>query len=188
MIPAATIILALAVALWMAEFALFPSRKNGRVKNRDNSFFLLAAAITLAIGLAIVLNRLNLGKIRGGEREVMFALGSLAALAGISLRYWAILKLGRNFSRRIQASPVQELASGGPFRLLRHPAYTGLMLITCGIVLFTTNLPAFILSIPLMLAAIQVRIRREEKFMEEVIGERYRRWKNSRRRLFPFVY
>ena len=188
MTTAATIVLILAVALWMAEFILFPSRRNGKVKNDDKSFLLFTVAIIFSISLAIVLNRLNLGKVRGPERNLMFMAGAVMALAGIGLRYFSILKMGKNFSRRIQAFPDQELVENGPFRRLRHPAYSGLWLLTAGVVLFTTNLATFVFTLPLLLTVILMRVKREEEFMEEVIGERYRRWKKSRRRLFPFIY
>lgn len=106
---------------------------------------------------------------------------------GIILRYWSSILLGQNFSRDVEVSKNQELISNGPYRYMRHPLYTGLFLLTIAVPLFVGNIAVFLLAILLMYNMLNRRILEEERFMEEVLGARYVRWKNERYKFVPFV-
>ncbi len=65
---------------------------------------------------------------------VQWAALAIAAF-GIAFREWAVITLGRNFSRTVEIKEGQRLVTSGPYRRFRHPAYTGMVLIYIGLAL-----------------------------------------------------
>jgi isoprenylcysteine carboxyl methyltransferase (ICMT) family protein len=59
------------------------------------------------------------------DRPAIFAFAFLLAIAGIVLRWYAIVTLGRFFSMRVQTTSDQQVVESGPYRFVRHPSYTG---------------------------------------------------------------
>ena len=98
------------------------------------------------------------------------------------------MTLGDYFSRKINVEKEQTLVSHGPYRLLRHPSYTGLFLLNLGVQLFISNFLGLLSGIIIILIVLIYRIKIEEKQMEDVIGDKYVKWKKSRKRLIPFIY
>ena len=76
----------------------------------------------------------------------------------------------------------------GPYRLLRHPSYTGLLLAFVGCTVMTGNWVSATASVALLLAAIVHRIRIEERALNHALGERYRDFATGRARLIPFLW
>ena len=66
-------------------------------------------------------------------RPEIFALGLIVALAGIAFRWYAIVRLGRFFTTRVMVAPDQTVVDTGPYRLVRHPSYTGALLTLFGV-------------------------------------------------------
>ena len=76
----------------------------------------------------------------------------------------------------------------GPYRLLRHPSYTGLLCTCLGIGLALGNWVALLLAIVPTTIAIVYRIRVEERALLAGIGEPYRQFCATRARLIPHVW
>src|SRR5215208_1044141 len=64
--------------------------------------------------------------------------------AGIALRWWAIVTLGRFFTVDVQIAHDHELVERGPFRVVRHPSYTGVLLAFVGFALSLANWAALL--------------------------------------------
>jgi protein-S-isoprenylcysteine O-methyltransferase Ste14 len=64
-------------------------------------------------------------------------IGLVLFLGGISLRLWSFHALGRYFTFTIQTSGDQPVIADGPYRVIGHPSYAGLLLIIMGVGLFT---------------------------------------------------
>jgi isoprenylcysteine carboxyl methyltransferase (ICMT) family protein YpbQ len=62
-----------------------------------------------------------------------FAAGVALLAAGIGLRAWAFKTLGRYFTFTVMVSSDQPVITSGPYRLLRHPSYTGILLASAGV-------------------------------------------------------
>jgi protein-S-isoprenylcysteine O-methyltransferase Ste14 len=108
--------------------------------------------------------------------------------AGIALRQWAILLLGRFFTVDVRVHPDQPVIDRGPYRRLRHPAYTGLLVTLLGIGLALGNWAALPLVVLLPTAGLVVRIRAEERALLDGLGEPYRRFAATRARLIPGLW
>lgn len=107
---------------------------------------------------------------------------------GLTIRYYSLVLLGENFSREVDVKKDQELVSRGLYRYIRHPLYLGLFLLTVAVPLYFGNVLMFILASLLMLWAISIRIDEEEEMMQQVLGERYKVWKDKRYKFIPFIY
>lgn len=113
--------------------------------------------------------------------------GIAVTLLGIALRQWAIFTLGRFFTRTVQVSGDQPVVDRGPYRLLRHPSYSGALLGALGVGFALGNLPCLLLVVLPMAVGLGVRIRVEERALLSAIGEPYRAYMKRSWRLVPFV-
>jgi protein-S-isoprenylcysteine O-methyltransferase len=114
--------------------------------------------------------------------------GAAVALAGIVLRVWSVRTLGRYFTYAVKVGPEQKVVESGPYRLLRHPSYTGGLLTGIGIGLsLRYGLAPAILG-GAMLVAYLIRIAVEERALAEGIGEPYRAYMTRTKRLIPFLW
>jgi protein-S-isoprenylcysteine O-methyltransferase Ste14 len=96
--------------------------------------------------------------------------------------------LGRYFTLVLGTSPDQQVVTRGPYRALRHPGYTGLLLVVTGCAFMAGNALGVVASTTVVLAALVHRIGIEERALTEALGERYRQFARSRARLVPFVW
>ena len=106
-------------------------------------------------------------------------------VTGGFLREWAVYLLGRHFSRTVKVTVGQHLVTAGPYRRLRHPAYTGMILMDVAIVLaLGTWIGALVMFIALLIPTLY-RIRVEEGVLEAAFGDQYLAWARRTWRLFP---
>src|SRR5215472_14051932 len=71
--------------------------------------------------------------------DIFFWLGTLLIYAGIALRFYAITVLGAFFTTTVTVAPEQTVIEAGPYQLIRHPSYTGFLIILLGFGLSLTN-------------------------------------------------
>ncbi|HKV29491.1 MAG TPA: isoprenylcysteine carboxylmethyltransferase family protein [Candidatus Dormibacteraeota bacterium] len=119
-------------------------------------------------------------------RPVIFAFALLLAIAGIVLRWYAIVTLGRFFSMRVQTTSDQQVVQSGPYRLVRHPSYTGLLMTVLGVLLMSTNwftLACYVIALP----GFGYRIYVEEHALASELGDQYRDYMRRSKRLVPFL-
>jgi protein-S-isoprenylcysteine O-methyltransferase Ste14 len=146
----------------------------------------LIAGIGLTIGLGIRAAVFVPGAAMTFARPEIFALGLIIALAGIAFRWYAIARLGRFFTTRVMVASDQTVVDTGPYRLVRHPSYTGALLTVLGVLLSNTNwltLACFLLVIP----GFAYRISVEEKALANGLGQPYRDYMRRTKRLIPYV-
>lgn len=108
-------------------------------------------------------------------------------VAGLVVRIWAVLTLGRSFRTTVEVHPEQDVVDTGPYRLVRHPSYTGLLLVVLGFEIGTRTWPAILLTV-LPLAAVVRRIAVEEAFLLAALGPSYADYRDRTRRLVPGVW
>lgn len=177
-------------AIFLAsEVALTIShRSRGTGVRQDRSTLrLLWAIIALAVIASIYTARHAAWALlpRG---SMLAAVALVIFTAGIALRWWAIIVLGRFFTVDVHIEPDHQLVDHGPFRLLRHPSYSGVLLAFAGFGLALANwLAAVVLLLPILLAFAR-RINVEERALLDGLGKSYRDYTAHTKRLIPYVY
>jgi protein-S-isoprenylcysteine O-methyltransferase len=114
--------------------------------------------------------------------------GCVILLAGLALRWWSILYLGRFFTVNVAVHEGHRVVDSGPYRYVRHPSYTGALIAFLGLSLgFGSWLSVLLVMLPTWLAYAW-RIRIEERTLAEALGENYRGYIRRTKRLVPLVY
>jgi protein-S-isoprenylcysteine O-methyltransferase len=112
----------------------------------------------------------------------------LLVLGGFVIRWTAILTLGRFFSTSVAIQPGHRLVRTGLYHRVRHPSYSGLLLIVLGMGLSFGNwISLAAVAIP-FLAALLYRIRVEESSLEQALGQDYADYCRSTKRLLPGLF
>ena len=96
--------------------------------------------------------------------------------------------LGRYFTFTFMTSANQPVITTGPYRLLRHPSYAGILLILGGIGLSLGNWLSPAALILLHLAGFIYRIHVEEAALSAVLGGAYTTYAGGRKRIVPLVW
>jgi protein-S-isoprenylcysteine O-methyltransferase Ste14 len=118
--------------------------------------------------------------------EWLFWFGILLTAAGLLLTVWARLHLGKNWSGTVTIKKDHELVTSGPYAVVRHPIYTGLLLAFLGSALALGEWRG-VAAFALAAAALWRKLRTEERWMREQFGEAYRTYSQRVAALVPFV-
>ena len=117
-----------------------------------------------------------------------FALGIAVTLAGIALRSWGVVTLGRYFRREVVVVEGQHVVRSGPYRWIRHPAYAGDLLFAFGLGLAIGSWVAAVAALAIAFAGHLPRIRVEEAELTRTLGVEYTEYAESTARLVPGVW
>ena len=120
-------------------------------------------------------------------RGFMFV-GVALFVTGLLLRWWAIIILGRFFTVDVTIEPDHQLIDRGPFRMVRHPSYTGVLLAFVGLALTMGNWAALLVILVPIGAAFIHRMNVEENALSGALGPQYADYMRRSKRLVPFVY
>jgi protein-S-isoprenylcysteine O-methyltransferase len=106
---------------------------------------------------------------------------------GAVLAIWARFSLGGNWSATVTIKAGHTLVRRGPYALVRHPIYSGLLLALLGTVLLFNQVRC-LLALALIVLMLASKIRMEERFMAEQFGAEYVAYKQRVKALIPFVW
>ncbi len=160
-------------------------RADAQARDRG-TFWVIQLAISGGMVAAILIWRNPVGSdLRFGGWTA--GLGLTLALGGACIRLWAIRTLGRFFTRDIQISAGQTVVDSGPYRLVRHPSYTGSLLEFLGVGLSLGSLFGLLFAFLPPLVTLSYRIHVEEQELLAALGEPYRQYLARTKRLVPFV-
>jgi protein-S-isoprenylcysteine O-methyltransferase Ste14 len=109
-------------------------------------------------------------------------------VGGLVLRVWAVRVLGAFYTRTLRTNAGQRIVAEGPYRLVRHPGYLGVLLLWLGAGLSTANWIAAATNMGFMVRAYRGRIQTEEAMLAATFGDDYARYAGRTWRLIPFVY
>jgi protein-S-isoprenylcysteine O-methyltransferase Ste14 len=118
----------------------------------------------------------------------IFVVGLILMIAGVAIRQWAIVVLGQFYTFDVRLHPGQSVVERGPYRWVRHPTYTGMILTFVGVGLAVGNWAALAVLIGVPTAGLVLRIHFEERALLDGLGEPYRCFAASRPRLFPGLW
>jgi protein-S-isoprenylcysteine O-methyltransferase Ste14 len=142
--------------------------------------------LAAGVGLAAGARRLPATAFPSTAVGVGLSLGLL--WAGIGLRWWCFRTLGRFFTVAVMTSADQPVIAAGPYRVLRHPSYAGLLLALGGLGLSFQNWLSLAAVLLLPLLGVLHRIRVEETALAATLGAAYTTFAARRKRLLPFVW
>ncbi|MEP6601860.1 MAG: isoprenylcysteine carboxylmethyltransferase family protein [Nitrospirota bacterium] len=120
-------------------------------------------------------------------KPLMFAAAGLF-VAGLFLRWWAIITLGRFFTVDVTIEKDHEVVERGPFRWLRHPSYSGVLMAFAGFALSLHHWIALFVTLLPILVAFLYRMNVEEEALSRALGSRYTDYMKRTKRLIPSVY
>jgi len=116
------------------------------------------------------------------------AAGLLLMWAGLAVRIWAIVVLSNSFRMTVEVDAGQQVVDSGPYRWVRHPSYTGIVLLLAGLGLVYGNVPAVAILLVLPAAVLIHRIFVEEAVLTEVMGRAYADYAARTKRLVPGLW
>ncbi len=144
-------------------------------------------SVITGVGLALSFKTLALAPIR-----IEYGFRQWLALAffllGLGLRFWAVHTLGEFFSTHVLIQHQHQLIMHGPYRWIRHPTYSGLLIALAGAGLAMGDMLALLLIILLPFIAFTERISNEETAMIQAFGHEYRVYRETTYKLFPGIY
>ncbi len=106
---------------------------------------------------------------------------------GLGLRFWTRWSLGRMYTGHLQVQAGHRLVQAGPYRLIRHPGYTGLGLVALGLCVGYSSLIG-LAALLLMLPGVAYRMQAEEQLLTGQFGEEYRLYQQRTKRLIPGIW
>jgi protein-S-isoprenylcysteine O-methyltransferase Ste14 len=112
--------------------------------------------------------------------------GVIITFLGLGFAIWARLHLGQYWSARVTIKVEHKLIRTGPYRIVRNPIYTGMLFGVIGTAITAGEIRA-LLAIILVLAALLLKIRIEEKFLLEEFGSTYIQYRKEVKSLIPFL-
>ena len=161
------------------------SRRHGTpIRYEDRSSrLLISLSMFLSLMIAFLFAASGITSLPSGA----FYLGIGLMIAGILLRQWSIAVLGRYFSRTVGVQEGQAVVDRGPYRLVRHPAYTGSLLTMVGLGVVLQSWGAVLVLIVFFGAAFGYRIHVEEAVLTSTLGDEYVAYAKKTKRLIPYV-
>lgn len=179
-------------ALWLAwilywQIAGFRAKSTARLEplaSRIIRSVLFLAAIALLLG-----DRIPIPWVYRHFLPVSLAtfwIGAALTVAGLLFTVWARLCIGANWSRSVTIKQDHELITSGPYRLVRHPIYTGLLLAFLGSAIAITQYRGLV-ALVLVFISLWYKLRLEERWMREQFGESYDAYSRHTSALVPGI-
>ena len=116
-----------------------------------------------------------------------FWLGAGVTIAGLLFAVWARVYLGRNWSRSVTIKQDHELINTGPYAVVRHPIYTGILTGFLGMAIAISQVRGLIVFV-LIFVAFWIKFRMEEQWMRSQFGETYAAYARQTAALVPYLF
>ena len=154
-----------------------------RVRRDRGSGALIILTVFISIGLALSFGYSGVGVLP----DWVFYPGIFLMLFGVLVRQWAIAVLGRFFSLTVRVATDHRVVTRGPYRLVRHPSYTGVLITFIGLGLAVQSLGGLLVLLGVFSLSYGYRIRVEEKTLLSELGPDYASYMRRTKRLVPFI-
>ena len=162
------------------------SRKSGQIKDRG-SLLILWPVIFCSVSFAEWYGDTHIQNMFGGAHWLRIV-ALVLIVVGLVIRWTAILTLGTSFSANVAIHATQTLNRTGLYRWVRHPSYSGMLLIFAAVGLSTRNWLSLAVMMILPTAALLYRIRVEEIALTGAFGPEYTQYQHETKKLIPGIY
>jgi protein-S-isoprenylcysteine O-methyltransferase Ste14 len=185
------IIIIIAVSYLYGFFEIFMNLRQRRkskvtTSNDKSSLWWLYGLITLGYALSFSIGATKIGRIY--HWNTFFAIGMVLVVIGLIIRIHSIQTLKQYFTFSVAKVENHKIIETGLYKFIRHPGYLGQLIIFIGISTAISNwLSILVMMVPITLGYLY-RIKVEERFMLEQLGEDYLNYQKRTKRIIPMVY
>jgi protein-S-isoprenylcysteine O-methyltransferase Ste14 len=178
-----------AVGFALSEISIrVRSARSRRGRSVDHGS-LIAVVVTLAVGALIAIwSAVRVPTALLPFPRTSYVVGLMIIWLGIALRQWAVWTLGPFFTVVVRVAARQTVVESGPYRWVRHPSYTGLLVTLLGLGVALGNWLSMLALVTVPVLGLVIRIRVEERELLSGLGEPYRRYCEQRKRLVPGIW
>jgi protein-S-isoprenylcysteine O-methyltransferase Ste14 len=185
------IIIIFSFAILYGLFEIFISRR-GKSKREisksgdKGSIWILVLTISIGYWLSFFIASTKTGRIY--YWNTFFIIGFVLVAIGLIIRVISILTLKQQFTYTVTKIENHQIIDTGIYKYIRHPGYLGQLIIFFGIATSLSNWLSEILMIVPVLVGYLNRIRVEEKFMTQQMGQKYTEYQNRTKKLIPKIF
>ncbi|MGI8560208.1 MAG: methyltransferase family protein [Luteimonas sp.] len=181
---------ALCIAWFASELWIGRRRRSAdAARTRDaGTLRLLLVTIYTCVALAVWLAGTDAAPFAPPVRVSLFWAGLAMMAAGMAFRAWSIRVLARFFTVDVTIRPDHRLVRSGPYRLLRHPSYTGALATFYGFALALGDAGSLLVIVLPVTAAFLWRIRIEERVLADAFPDEYPHYARVTKRLIPYLW
>lgn len=169
------------VLILAIELRILLRAKNGEGDRGSFGAILLGVFFPLVVMVGLSFTKAGRINVNFGYFGLFFLIG------GFALRQYSIAVLGSFFVPVVGKQKGQRIIQEGPYRFVRHPSYTGLLLEMVGAVLCFSNWISFVVVLIAFIPAISYRINVEEEFLRKNFKD-YEDYQERTKRLIPLIY
>ncbi len=150
------------------------------------SLRIIIVSITVGYLLSFTIAATKIGRIY--HWDILFVTGLIILAAGLMIRLISIRLLRQYFTYSVAKIENQEIIEKGFYKVIRHPGYLGQIIIFTGIAITLSNWLSLIAMLFPIMIGYTYRIKVEEKFMIEQLGDKYLNYKKRTKKLIPKIY
>jgi protein-S-isoprenylcysteine O-methyltransferase Ste14 len=171
-----------------AALVVRASRAAAESGSRDSgSLRLIVLGMWIALFISFPISFISALRFSNAAAKGAFFLGIGLLIAGSLLRRHCWRILGDSFTGDVRARPDQPVIDRGAYRWLRHPSYTGGILMFGGIGIALGNWASVAVLVVVSVAVYSYRVAVEERALIQTIGEPYLTFMRTRKRFIPFI-
>jgi protein-S-isoprenylcysteine O-methyltransferase Ste14 len=187
--PKIIVIISIAYLYGLFEYYLsYWQRQKSKIvsKGDKGSLWVLIISITIGYLLSFFIATTKIGRIY--HWNILFASGILIIIVGLMIRIISIKTLKQYFTYSVTKSENQEIIEKGFYKFIRHPGYLGQLLIFAGISISLSNWLSVIFMLLSTFIGYMNRIKVEEQFMLDQMGDIYFNYQKRTKKLIPKIY
>jgi protein-S-isoprenylcysteine O-methyltransferase Ste14 len=170
--------------LWSARNVKHVARAEPWVLRFGKYWLPLLVAGALIFGPGELVGRTWLREQFVPHSPLVWSIGLALAIIGVAFAIWARVILGRNWSSVVQVKQDHELIQQGPYAVVRHPIYTGLLLAFLGSAIIAGDVRGLV-GVAIVFASFWIKLRLEERWMGEQFGQAYADYRRRTKALIP---
>jgi protein-S-isoprenylcysteine O-methyltransferase Ste14 len=175
------------IVFWLYWIVSAFGSEKGTIANPKQFVRIRLGVVILAAGLALLFDRLpqSLKAHPLGTSRIVLALGLIAFLFGLAVAVQARIQLGKNWGLPMMQKPNPKLVTSGPYRYVRHPIYSGMLLMALGSMI-DVNIYWLLVFIVATVFFTYSAVT-EERLMAQQFPKDYPSYKAKTKMFIPFV-